>query len=115
MLQWFKSYLSGRTQFGAFNGTNSEIHEIKCGVPQGSILGPILFILDVNDICNVSKFLFTILYADDTCVLLDGKKLNDLIIMLNVELASLSMWLKSNKLSLNTQKTFFVWFSIELG
>ena len=48
----------------------------------------------MNDICNVSKLLFTILYADDTCVLLDSKNLNDLIIMLNAELESLSIWLK---------------------
>ena len=66
----------------------------------------------MNDICNVSKLLFTLLYADDTCFLLDDENLNDLIIMLNAALASLSIWLKSNKLSLNTQKTFFMVFQI---
>ena len=64
----------------------------------------------MNDICSVSKLLFTLLYADDTCVMLSGKDLNDLIAVLNVELISLSDWLKSNKLSLNTQKTFFMIF-----
>ena len=64
----------------------------------------------MNDICSVSKLLFTLLYADDTCVMLSGKDLNDLIAVLNVELISLCDWLKSNKLSLNTQKTFFMVF-----
>ena len=70
LLKWFESYLTGRTQYVAFNGTNSDVHYVKCGVPQGSILGPLLFILYMNDICSVSKLLFTLLYADDTCVLL---------------------------------------------
>ena len=110
LLKWFESYLTGRTQYVAFKGTNSDTHYVKCGVPQGSILGPLLFILYMNDICSVSKLLFTLLYADDICVLLSGKDLNDLIAVLNVELISLSVWLKSNKLSLNTQKTFFMVF-----
>ena len=110
LLKWFESYLTGRAQYVAFNGTNSDTHYFKCGVPQGSILGPILFILYMNDICSVSILLFILLYADDTCVLLSGKDLNDLIAVLNVELISLSVWLKSNKLSLNIQKTFFMVF-----
>ena len=56
----------------------------------------------MNDVCNIS-----ILYADDTCVLLNGKDLNNLILSMNTELDLLSTWLKSNKFSLNTHKTFF--------
>ena len=78
--------------------------------PKVLLLDPLLFILYMNDICRVSKLVFTLLYADDTCVLLSGKDLNNLIAVLNVELISLSVWLKSNNLSLNTQKTFFMVF-----
>ena len=59
----------------------------------------------MNDMCNLSKFLYTIMYADNTCVLLNGKDLNNLIQSMNTDLDLLSTWLKSNKLSLNTHKT----------
>ena len=67
ILKWFKSYLTDRLQFVTIDGTQSEIKSVKCGVPQCSILGPLLFIIYMNDLYNVSEFLFTILYADDTC------------------------------------------------
>ena len=105
-----ESYLTDRSQYVAFDGKVSEIHGIKCGVPQGSILGPLLFIISVNDICNVSPMLFKILYADDTCVLICGTHLNDLIDRLNTELISLNNWFKANKLSLNTKNHFFMIF-----
>ena len=107
LLKWFESYLTGRTQYVAFNGTNSDNNVV---FPKVLSLGHFYFFLYLNDICSVSKLLFTLLYADDTCVMLSGKDLNDLIAVLNVELISLSDWLKSNKLSLNTQKTFFMVF-----
>ena len=59
-----------------YDGVSSECKNIVCGVPQGSILGPILFLLYINDIVNVSDKLFPLLYADDTNVFLNGKKLN---------------------------------------
>ena len=54
MLKWIESYLSGRTQYVVFDGQESEIHGVQCGVPQGSILGLLLFILHKNDMCKVS-------------------------------------------------------------
>ena len=111
MLKWFESYLSHRTQYVVFDGEKSDTDSIKCGVPQESILGPLLFILSVNDICNVSPLLFKILFADDTCVLLSGKNLNTLVALMNTELISLNNWFKANKLSLNTKKVIFYDFS----
>ena len=110
MLKWMESYLTDRSQYVVFDGKVSETRSIECGVPQGSILGPLLFIISVNDICNVSPMLFKILYADDTCVLISGNHLNDLIDRLNTELISLNNWFKANKLSLNTKKSFFMIF-----
>ena len=104
MLKWFESYLTARPHDVVFDGEASETHDVKCGVPQGSILGPLLFILSVYDICNVGPLLLKILYADDTCELGSGNDLKALIKMLNDELISLNNWFKANKLSLNTKK-----------
>ena len=71
-LEWIKSYLFNRRQYVCYNNSNSEFKEIKCGVPQGSILGPLLFILYINDMCDVSKLLHIILFADDTKKILLG-------------------------------------------
>ena len=105
-----KSYLTDRTQYVIYDGMQSTTLPLSCGVPQGSILRPLLFIITMNDIGNVSEFLYTILYADDTCVLLNGNDYLSLIASLNSELDKLSIWLCANKLSLNVQKTYFMVF-----
>ena len=74
---WVCSYLQNRRQYVCINDYNSELLYVKCGVPQGSILGPALFILYVNDMCNVSKSLKSILFADDTNLFYAGKDLNE--------------------------------------
>ena len=67
-LKWFESYLSGREQFVNFNGYSSFYKLVKCGVQQGSVLGPLLFLIYINDICNVSSALDILLFADDTSI-----------------------------------------------
>ena len=110
VFNWLKSYLNERSQFVVYGNSQSDTHIVTCGVPQGSILGPLLFIIYMNDICNVSNLLYTIMFADDTSVQVSGNDLNNLVSSLNVQLQFLSTWLKANKLSLNTKKTFFIVF-----
>ena len=107
-LSWFKSYLSNRQQFVSIGNVESSFLNIKCGVPQGSILGPLLFLIYINDIVNSSTILSFVLFADDTNIVLSHKNLNRLISTLNVELAKVSSWFKCNKLSLNISKTNFM-------
>ena len=109
MLEWFDSYLFCRSQYAINDGMQSETLHNKCGVRQGSILGPLLCIIYMNDICHVSMLLYTIMYADDTR-LLNGIFFNNLVQSINTELDLLSTWPKSNELSLNTDKTFFQLF-----
>ena len=80
-------------------------------MPQGSILGPLLFLLYVNDIVNVSTLLLLLLYADDTNAFLSGKDIDKMIETMNVELSKLVIWLQVNKLKLNVKKTHFMIFS----
>ena len=75
-LEWIKNYLTERKQYVFFNDKASDLLPITCGVPQGSILGPLLFLAYVNDISNVSDVLFPLLFADDTNVFVNGKKIN---------------------------------------
>ena len=83
---------------------------MTCGVPQGSIIGPLFFLDYMNDIFKASHFLHNILYAGDTCIYLSGKELHCLIKLMNTELRLMSEWLKSNKLTLNISKTFYMVF-----
>ena len=109
-LNWFHSYLSSREQFVEFNGTASSKQYITCGVPQGSILGPLLFLLYINDLSSVSSKLFSLLFADDSNIFLSGKSPDDLIEMMNIEIVKVVDWLKINMLSLNIDKTHFIIF-----
>ena len=112
LLKWFESYMTDRSRYVIYDGVRSETKVVECGVPQGSILDPLLFIICMNDICNISDLMFAIMYADDTCFLINSTDVNTLIKQLNVELESLCIWFKSNKLSLNIQKPF-TWYFIE--
>jgi hypothetical protein len=110
VLDWFKSYLSNRVQYVNINNSNSSCLSITCGVPQGSILGPLLFILYINDIVNVSKLARYIMFADDTNLFFSHADINMLYKVINDELVLISKWFKLNKLSLNIKKTNYILF-----
>ena len=117
-LNWFQSYLTNRSQYVQYNDTSSSIREIETGVPQGSILGPLLFIIYMNDIHTVSDKFSFILYADDTTLIsplcsfshCSHNNMNYVSTMINLELTKISDWLAVNKLSLNAAKTKFMLF-----
>ena len=92
-----------RTQYVHYNGCDSSTKPIKHGVPQGSILGPLFFILFMNDFSRASEILFTILFADDTSVFIVGTEYTKLIELLNVELERVSYWLNANGLAVNVK------------
>ena len=110
VLNWFKSYLTDRKQFVCYNGSSSEIKNISCGVPQGSVLGPLLFLIYINDLPNISKKLRFYLFADDTNIYYESNDLVELERTVNQELKKLSLWLNVNRLALNLKKTNFVIF-----
>ena len=97
---WFKSYLSCRKQFVQYNGYNSSSLDITCGVPQETILGPLLFLVDINDLCNVSKVLELILFADDTNIFYLHTDASYLMEVVNLELKKITCWFYTNKLSI---------------
>ena len=108
--KWLCSYLSGRLQYVSYNGVNSDQKKVVCGVPQGSILSPLLFLLYINDLALTCKTLFTIMHADDINLFKEGPCLLNIQNIINEELKQVSKWLKLNKLSLNVGKTHFVIF-----
>ena len=103
-LQLFESYLSDRNQYVYTNNVKSSLQLIKCGVPQGSILGPTLFSIYINDIVQASS-LRVRLFADDSALIMSDKSMETLNIKVNNELIKITNWLNNNKLSLNYTKT----------
>ena len=112
-LNWFKSYLYGRAQYVQFQNFNSIKMPLTTGVPQGSILGPLLFIIYMNDIYTVSDKFSAILYADDTTLTSAFGSITDCLNsaeMLSGELNKVYYWLSANRLSLNLDKTKYMVF-----
>ena len=110
ILKWFESYLTNRKQYVFYNGVSSDVKVISCGVPQGSVLGPLLFLLYINDLPNISEKLEFFLFADDTNIYFESHDLKLLEKTVNQELKKLSLWLNVNRLALNVAKTNFVIF-----
>ena len=108
---WFRSYLINRTQYTNFESKSSTTTKINLGVPQGSLLGPVLFIIYINDIFNISNRFNTILFADDSTLYMIGDHPTELINEANNELQKFTDWCLANKLTINTNKTYFMIFS----
>ena len=102
---WIKSYLSNRLEYIQIDEkSRTEFCVVKCGVPQGSILGPLLFLLYVNGLKNESSVLDPIIFADDTNFSYTHSNVRKLFSTMNEELASINQWFTSNKRSSNAEK-----------
>ena len=106
--KWLKVYLTNISQFVVVDSKTSSTKQLTCGVPQGSVLGPVLFLLYINDLCSVSNVLKLVLFADDTNIFYSSDSLHDLQTTVNAELSKLFAWFSVKKLSLNLTKTNYI-------
>ena len=112
-LEWFESYLSNRQQFVSINGRSSGLRQVRCGVPQGSILGPLLFLIFINDFPKCSNFFKFTLFADDSTLSCSFKNSSRENIhgVLSHEIKPIKDWLMLNKIKINSEKSHFIAFS----
>ena len=103
-------FLTGNSTYVYIYGISSSFKDISCGVPQGSVLGPLLFLLYINDLPDISKIIKFYLIADDTNIYYENENLAQMEKIINLELKKLSMWLKIDRLFLNIGKVNFVVF-----
>ena len=111
-VQWFRSYLTNRSQITAVGDANSLAAQMPVGVPQGSILGPLLFLIYVNNLPNCPLASDIVLYADDTVLYYSSENLTDLQRHLNADLETVSEWFSRNLLTLNLSKCNFAIFGV---
>lgn len=107
-MQWFKSYLTNRQHYVSLDGIESSIQTVICGIPQGSALGPLLFLINIHDIPNSSYILSLRIFAGDTNIFAPSYKARDLKILVIQELLKVKEWCDLNKLSINFKKTNYM-------
>ena len=107
---WFSSYLSNRQQYTLINSSSSSVKNVTYGVPQGSILGPLLFIIYINDVINSTSQGHFLLFADDTSIIFSTNQWENPNSVLEVQMSKVCDWFNSNKLSINESKTSFMQF-----
>ncbi len=110
-IQWFKSYLHGRKQCVCIDGMRSPCRNCSVGVPQGSILGPLLFSLYINDLPDVCRTVHVQMYADDVVIVSHGRNLTEASLILTPVLTSIQDWLLESCLLLNIKKTVCMMFT----
>lgn len=108
---WFRSYLENREQYVSVGGQNSNKQKLKYSVPQGSILGPLLFIIYINDMPNINKLAKFILYADDANIIITGNTLAEISSIFAELSSALTNWVSHNELLLNAKKTNYMIFT----
>ena len=108
VVNWFKSYLTDRSHITCVNGSRSNEQKSVCGIPQGSILGPLLFIMYINDLPKSVANVKVSMYADDTAIYYSSKDVHDIVNKMNYDLENVDNWLAKNKLCLNVDKTHFM-------
>jgi hypothetical protein len=110
-LNWFENYLENRKQYVRIGSSHSNTKSINIGIPQGSVIGPIMFILYINDLPNVSKLFSSVLFADDTTFTIFDNNYDNLIRSTNSELDKIKEWTIASRLSLNLNKTHAMLFT----
>ena len=106
----FESYLSDRQQYVRVNNVDSKMKPVTCGVPQGSVLGPLLFIIYINDIANSCKDGLFRIFADDTGIFCQSNNIESLVTKVEIIIGKINDWFTANKLTLNVKKTSYVIF-----
>lgn len=109
--KWLSNYVHNRNQYVFINGHESKRNKMLYGVPQGSILGPLLFLIYINGLVAVSDTTMPLLFVDDTSIFVSNRNITTLIRDLNYDLINYSTWFQTNKLSLNVKKSNFILFA----